>query len=234
MVRDGKWRGRESQSRRKRGGKKKLHSGLPAVVLSLPTSIRFSCFVVFSSSSSAPPSAPPLSISLPVRDSYADQSCTNTTCHLGNKIFFFHFLKNIFFNKFAHIFCTNWLNFILAFQDFLFLWQRIWKLFLHSPSLVLLVQHLHSSSCHSTSCVLVQVLHSCLFGSSFSDFFPLCCFSWTFFFFLLIFPIFFFCVFLYSQQYFITSLAQLFLSFSVIDGVNLSWKSEMVNNSCFF
>uniref|UniRef100_UPI0037E89126 nuclear factor 1 X-type-like isoform X2 n=1 Tax=Semicossyphus pulcher TaxID=241346 RepID=UPI0037E89126 len=49
MVREGKWRGREKerQSWRERGGKKKLHSGLPAVVHTLPTLIRSSCFVFF-------------------------------------------------------------------------------------------------------------------------------------------------------------------------------------------
>ncbi|MEQ2247390.1 hypothetical protein ILYODFUR_008857 [Ilyodon furcidens] len=50
MVRDGKWRGRENGRARvgeKEGGKKKLHSGLPVVVHSLPTFTRSSCFCFF-------------------------------------------------------------------------------------------------------------------------------------------------------------------------------------------
>lgn len=51
MVRDGKWRGRETERARvgeKEGErKKKLRSGLPVVVHSLPTFTRSSCFFLF-------------------------------------------------------------------------------------------------------------------------------------------------------------------------------------------
>lgn len=68
MVREGRWRGRETQSWRERGGKKKLHSGLPAVVHTLPTLIRSSCFVffLFFFSSVRTPSSLSLSLSLRV------------------------------------------------------------------------------------------------------------------------------------------------------------------------
>lgn len=106
-----------------------------------------------------------------------------------------------------------------------------------APPLLLLPQYL---LCSCAGITPVPFL-ACIFFLRFV--FSPRCFYWTVSQLLFLFFLFFcfsFLIFLFSKIHSNTwcSTIQLllwlgFLSFSVIDGVNLSWKSEMVNNSCF-
>lgn len=202
MVREGKWRGREKEGDRvgeREGRKKKLHSGLPAVVQhsSNIDSVLLFFFCFFSSSS--PPSLPPLppppsfdSLSHSLRGSCAElvdlnqylasalpnifsslsrfPLCFLFVCFFCRLFFFaseqrdfvFKIFKPVLLFKFYLVFLSLLeilKPFLFTFFGSIFFQTFLGRTFLLSPSLVLLSTSPSSSSCYSTSCVTVLVLH---------------------------------------------------------------------------